>query len=463
MPPTLLVPLDGSELAETALPWATTLARSRGLRLTLARVVPWPTFAFSGAADTYISPEIYDELLSAERGVATEYLEPLGTRLREQGLEVETVVRDGAPTDCLLDLADELGAFAIVMATHGRGGMARLVRGSVAEQILQQATLPVLMVPGRAAQTTAPSQLSRLLVPLDGSPLAERALDAARELAPAGSTVRLVAVVEPAERTVRAPETDVKIVDETATQQIVERTRAYLDNLRTSLGPTPFTVQIEVLCGKAGREILVAADAQAADLIVMATHGRTGTARWWLGSVADEVVRQAEQPVFLVSARALAARAVGAFSVRDLMTRDLMTVRDDEPLSGALRKLLRRRISGAPVVDSDGKLVGVLSEYDLLRWQEATMKALAKQPGVESVEYGRRLETVAVRDVMSHRPLTIEASASLAAALHVLLEHRVRRLPVVDQGVLVGVLARADVLKAMAEQWAETAASAAVD
>jgi nucleotide-binding universal stress UspA family protein/predicted transcriptional regulator len=338
-----------------------------------------------------------------------------------------------------------------------------LVRGSVAEQILQQATLPVLMVPAGAAQASPPAELRRLLVPLDGSPLAERALETARELAPAGGTIRLLAVVEVAERTVHSPEAEVQIVDEAATRAIVERTRAYLDNLRLSLGATRFTVETDVLCGKAGPEILASANAQAADLIVMATHGRTGTARWWLGSVADEVVRHAHQPVFLVSARTLAARAVGDFTVHDLMTRDLMTVRDDEPLIGALRKLLRRRISGAPVVDADGNLVGVLSEYDLLRWQESTMKALAKQPGVASVEYGRLLETAAVRDVMARRPLTFDEGAPMSAALRMLLEHRVRRLPVVNLGKLVGVLARADVLKAMSEQWAETAGKAAVE
>ena len=117
--------------------------------------------------------------------------------------------------------------------------------------------------------------------------------------------------------------------------------------------------------------------------MVMATHGHTGASRVLLGSVADRVVRHAELPIFLVSARALAARAVGPRTVRELMTRDLATLRDDESIGAALRKLLRRRVSGAPVVDAAGKLVGVISEHDLLEWQAAELERLTRDPGID--------------------------------------------------------------------------------
>jgi CBS domain-containing protein len=80
--------------------------------------------------------------------------------------------------------------------------------------------------------------------------------------------------------------------------------------------------------------------------------------------VADAVVRHADRPVLLVSARALVARALDAWTVGDVMTCDLATLRDDEPLSVAPCKLLRRRVSGAPVVDAEGNLVGILSETE---------------------------------------------------------------------------------------------------
>jgi len=86
-----------------------------------------------------------------------------------------------------------------------------------------------------------------------------------------------------------------------------------------------------------------------------------GVTGWLLGSVADEVVRNGDRPVLLVSARALAARTTGQMSVGDVMTRNVMTLREDEALVVALRKLVRQRASGAPVLDAEGHLVGVLS------------------------------------------------------------------------------------------------------
>jgi len=108
-------------------------------------------------------------------------------------------------------------------------------------------------------------------------------------------------------------------------------------------------------------------------------------------------------------------------------------------------------------VDADGNLVGIISEYDLLGWQARLMDALAKDPALEPAEYARRLETGRVQELMSGPATTIDEAAPLSAALHMFLERGFRRLPVTRDGRLVGVLARADLLKAMAEQWAATA------
>ena len=462
MPQKLLVPLDGSELGEAALPLAVNLARARSLDLVLAQIVPWPSYVMTDNLGGYVAPDVYDQIISGEQDAANDYLATISQRLVGEGLSIETVVRQGTAVENLLDLADELGVFAIAMATHGRGGMQRLVFGSVAEQLIQQSTVPTLLVRVKDGVAVAPPPhgLRRLLVPLDGSGLAERALDAALELAAPDSELLLLRVVPPVMEV--RPYVDVVTTtpDADAIDHLLADAQTYLDSIAAPLTAAGRAVSTLVEAGNPSEAILQISHAQDFDLVVMATHGHTGANRMLLGSVADRVVRHAELPIFLVSARALAARAVGPRTVRELMTRDLATLREDESIGAVLRKLLRRRVSGAPVVDAAGKLVGIISEHDLLEWQAAELERLTRDPGLDPQELARRLETESVGALMSHPAVTIESTASLAAALHLLLERRFRRLPVVEDGRVVGILSRSDVLKAMAQQWETLAARA---
>jgi nucleotide-binding universal stress UspA family protein/predicted transcriptional regulator len=455
----LLVPLDGSELSEVALPWAELLARSHDFSLVLVRVVPWPLWV--GQTDGYLAPEVYDQIRASEREEATSYLAEVERRLVARNVAVETVIAEGFPARTILDLVEEHDAAAIIMATRGRGGLERVVLGSVATQIVAQATLPLLLVRADPGVPTPTPVLRRLLVPLDGSPLAEQALDLAQAVASEGTTLVLLRVVAPVER--RKPGVGVPeaIVDEAATHAAVEEAESYLRQLAESRIRPPCAVELLVRVGLPTEQILVATREAAADLIAASTHGRTGPRRWLLGSVADGLVRQANVPVFLVSARVLAARVTSPFRVEDLMTRDLVLVQAGEPLVTVLRKLLRRRISGAPVVDANGRLLGVISEHDLLAWQVRTLDELSKAEQLDPREYARRLESTPVREIMAHPPATIEESASLTAAVRLFVQARRRRLPVTRDGKLVGILSRRDVLRAVAEQWQSIAAPAA--
>jgi nucleotide-binding universal stress UspA family protein/predicted transcriptional regulator len=448
----LIVPLDGSELAEAALPWAAHLARIHGFSVVLARAIRWPVMAASPMGGDYLTPQMYGDILAAERGEATDYLDRVRGRLARDGVAAEAAIREGDAADGILDLAAETDAYAIVMATHGRGGMTRVILGSVAERVLQQATVPVLLVRAGTAQEARQPALDRLLVPLDGSPLAELALELARDLAPTGGTLVLVRVEEPVVRAVGGGATAETVLDEVATQRVADQAEEYLRQLAGSIADG-LEVVTEARVGPPADEILEATDAHYAGLLVMSTHGRTGPARWLLGSVADQIVRRFDGPVLLVSARALAARAVGSYSVGDIMTRDLATVRDDESLIVALRKLLRRRVSGLPVVDAAGDLVGVLSERDLLDWQARLVDVLGKQQELTPGAYAEHLEKELVRQVMSRPATTIEVDAPLNAVIRSLRERHVRRLPVTHEGRLVGIVSRADVLKAMASHW----------
>jgi CBS domain-containing protein len=195
------------------------------------------------------------------------------------------------------------------------------------------------------------------------------------------------------------------------------------------------TVQTSVILGAPDRQILALAREHAVDLIVMVTHGSSGAGRGWLGSVANDVVRRASVPVFLVSARSLVARIGRAYQVADVMTRDIVAVRVDGPLD---------------VVGADGTLVGVITEHDLLRWQMETARPRTGQTTAEVIP--GLLETVRASEVMSRLVVSVEESLPLTSAVPTLLEFPYRRLPVTRQGRTVGILSRADVLRALAEQ-----------
>jgi CBS domain-containing protein len=113
-----------------------------------------------------------------------------------------------------------------------------------------------------------------------------------------------------------------------------------------------------------------------------------------MGSVADEVSRTADRPVLLVSVRAVVSQVTGGFTVADLMTRNPETMSEHETVISAARKMLRRRISGAPVVGTGGELVGVLSEYDLLAWHDRALTELARNDAdLDPGRYGTLIET----------------------------------------------------------------------
>jgi nucleotide-binding universal stress UspA family protein/predicted transcriptional regulator len=450
MAQTIVVPLDGSELGETALPWAALLARTRGCSMTLVRIVPWPDLP-SGEFGDYFSPNVYDEVISAEVDTAQEYLTKLQARVATQGLEVNTVVREGMAAEGVHDVADELGAYAVIMASHGRGGLARLVMGSVAERIVHQATVPVFLI--RASKQPRPAALKRVLVPLDGSALAERGLDQAQEIVGLDATIVVVRVVEPVYDVIGTDDTTL-VENAEATDDAEREAKEYLDRLATTQGANASRMELVIRRGRSAGEIMVAVEKANVDAVVMTTHGLTGPTRWLMGSVADEVFRHTDRPVMLVSARTLTRRVAGPFRVRDLMTRDVEYVGEHETVISVARKLLRRRISGAPVVAEDGKLVGVITEHDLLTWHAKVVDELGKdENSLDPAVYAERVGSETIEKLYNKPAVSIDEGADLNAATRILIDRRIRRLSVTSDGRLVGIISRADILKGMTQNW----------
>jgi nucleotide-binding universal stress UspA family protein len=297
----IFVPLDGSALAESALPVALGMARRHGAELHLGSVVsdlpPVPLAAGDG--------ELITRWFEAEEKRAEDYLAQVRDGLATEGTGgVHTHVRSGPVTRTLQAIADEVEADLVVMTTHGRGAWQRAWLGSVADGLVRQARRPVLLLrerdTGALSATGAPR---RVVVPVDGSQASEASLEPLRPvLDPEQSEVELVLVLqEPLPMaTSYLPHT---VADGTLMEARKERAQAYLDELRERLKGSGLQVSTRVLmAGDAGHGILQHLERNGADMVALSTRGRGGAARFLLGSVADKVIRTASVPV-LVSRR----------------------------------------------------------------------------------------------------------------------------------------------------------------
>ncbi len=142
----LIVPLDGSDLAEAALPHAATLALSFGCGIQLLSVMVPPELVYSNLGLTPYMLDASEIATRADPAKVNEYLAYVAGRLQQDGLCVECAVQGGSPVDTILQHAQVIGARLIVMATHGRTGLGRLLLGSVALEVVHRSLLPVLLV-----------------------------------------------------------------------------------------------------------------------------------------------------------------------------------------------------------------------------------------------------------------------------------------------------------------------------
>ncbi|HEX6617040.1 MAG TPA: universal stress protein [Gemmatimonadales bacterium] len=298
----ILVPLDGSALAEQALPAAMTLADAAGASLHLVTVQPPMPPVMN--PDAPIPPDMLEE----ERARLDIYLQ--GTA-RELSARCASPVRHallfGPPAPAIGAYARANAIDLIVTTTHGRSGLKRLALGSVAEEILRSVAVPVLLFPPETAVVNRPASFGTVLVALDGTAGAGVVLEAAAALGSlAHSTAyTLVHVIEqPAAvlaRIVLFPE---QVAPDWREQRVAgahTALQAMAGPLRAA-GGTAFT---RVLAGRpVSQQILASARACQSDLVVMGTHAPTGAERLLLGSVADDVIRHTDRPVLVVPTRA---------------------------------------------------------------------------------------------------------------------------------------------------------------
>ena len=282
----VLVPLDGSELAERAIPYAKTIAKTKGSELILFTV-------------SIASVEQLDRPMKA-------YLELNAKELQSQGIKASIAIAYGNVADEIISFADKNNIDLIIISTHGYSGFKRWVLGSVARNVLYGTCVQVLLIKSKAPKVTQ-IELKKLLLPLDGSAFSEAPIPSIKELTKGTKTELVLTVVSepppvPAYGDRPINPTWEKHRDALWTEA-QHQASEYLKKVKTRLEKQGMTVKTQVIPGDLGRvaeSIMQAAQKEKVDLIAMTTHGRSGISRWVYGGVANRIVEQSVQPVLLI-------------------------------------------------------------------------------------------------------------------------------------------------------------------
>ena len=298
---TILVPLDGSVLAERALPIAADIARRSGGAVHLVRAHV-PLAVVGATAEGAIFSQ---DMLAADDALsrrAKDYIDAAATRVAaEWGLRVSGVTEDGSPAGLITDIADRIDADLVIMTTHGAGGFTPDWLGSVADSVIRHSHRPVLALPENDAHLGETFTPRRILVTLDGSTLANAILPIARDVAIAfGAQIDLIRIVAPyvpgdVIATLSADRPDPFGVDAESVHA-----KKSLDDAAAELHKVGIKTTVTVRVDLAPtRCLLDHVQETEPDCLAIATQGR-GVSRIFLGSVADKLIRSAGRPVIVL-------------------------------------------------------------------------------------------------------------------------------------------------------------------
>ena len=284
----MLVTLDGSELSEVVLPYVRGLVGRLGLDVVLFHVYKPEESELTPMHRAYIERKaevIRGQAKKAETGPGKKEVEVCGE------------LASGYPAEEILRYADENSIDLILMATHGRSGLKRWAIGSVVDKVLRASKVPVWLVPVRCPQDVTYDMWPKrtILVPLDGSEMAEAVLPHVEALAEQ-SGVELVDVVllRVADSPVMSDHYFSNIPE---TRGEIEK---YLARVEERLQKAGLSVHSKVLTGEPAEQIVDYANASPFSLVVMSTHARSGLSRWVLGSVATKLVSEISGPILLI-------------------------------------------------------------------------------------------------------------------------------------------------------------------
>jgi nucleotide-binding universal stress UspA family protein len=289
----ILIPLDGSELAEQVLTYVSRFVSPPATQLALVRVLE--TMRYPPSRYGPVPMDLFDAIRQQYKS----YLQEIGVKLQAEQYQVVTAVAEGDAATEILKTAQHSGADLIAIATRGHSGLKRWALGSVAEHVLQGATLPVLLV--REQTGSAHATIQRILVPLDGSTLAEHALPHAQWLAQTtGAQLLLLQVLDPVEVEFYGAPGLRETESDSTHEHSLALAQDYLQAISRRLQAAGLICHYKVLSGIPHQKICQTVKRRHIDMVVMSTHGRSGLRRWLFGSVANHVIRGASCPVLVV-------------------------------------------------------------------------------------------------------------------------------------------------------------------
>ena len=297
----VLLPLDGSDFAERAMPWAAGIARKARARLRLALVHQPPEPPPSTQAERRLYTRIQLSLRKSQRS----YLRTTAARLRTEGsIRVGTAMLHGEPASALGSYIRDVGLDLVVMTTHGRGGLERAWLGSVADLMVRTLEIPILLI--RPSEGAAPPPgAERILVPLDGSRRAEAVLPPAMAMARIlEAELTLLQAVQPVVAMASAAPAFARSYGADLSELRRTEAEGYLEGVAEQVSGAGITARADAVLALGTVEAIRAASrAPGVGMIALATHGHGGLRRMVLGSVADKLVRSVDLPVLVTRPR----------------------------------------------------------------------------------------------------------------------------------------------------------------
>ncbi|HSF59565.1 MAG TPA: universal stress protein [Candidatus Binatia bacterium] len=296
----ILIPLDGSKTAEKVLPYARFLAGQLKVPVELLAVVDIAEVAAHMSAEKarYLDTMIEDTVRSSQhylRGIADTF----------PGADTKCTVERGEAVQAIIERAAKDKTTLVTMATHGRSGINRWLLGSVTEKVLRGATNPLLLIRAtEEAKTDGEATVKSVVVPLDGSELAESVLATVADLAKKLSLeVVLFRAYNIPYNAYASAEGYAAIDYEELLASMREEAVSYLEKKAEAVKKMGVDkVSYIAKEGFAADEIISTGRKSPDNLIAMCTHGRSGVRRWMLGSVTETVVRHSGDPVLVIRA-----------------------------------------------------------------------------------------------------------------------------------------------------------------
>jgi nucleotide-binding universal stress UspA family protein len=279
----ILVPLDGSDLAELALPYAQELVSAFDSELILL----------------YVSEPAEHEYLHMHQL----YLEKVAVQMKKLVKRVSPLVVSGKPVEEIVKYTEKNDIGLIIMASHGRSGIIPWATGGIASKVIDATGVPLLLI-----KTTKPRRktkgkhlISRILLPLDGSEAGEAAITRVKELKFRFEAEVILLEVVPEGRHLRTiGGLDYILFPEQELETFKAEANAYLGEVYKRLQRSKGELKIEIRSGEVAKEILNYAKRKKASLIAISSHGHSGMTKWVFGSTAQEIIQDSPIPVLVV-------------------------------------------------------------------------------------------------------------------------------------------------------------------